>query len=103
MNTGRYGMLPIIGAFFLGFALGGTSFHFAAAQGLMGLSGSVTQLSQALASMEKNMQQFQDGMAKIKQVKEQLATLPGQTTGKAGEALKQQGESVKKSLPGLGQ
>jgi len=107
-------MLMAVGmAFVIGFLTGGGSYHYASAQGLMGISNSVTQLSQALAAMEKNVQDLQSGMAKIKQVKDQLAALPAEAAGKAGTAkdqlkqsgdgLKQQGESVKKGLSGLGQ
>ena len=105
-------MAPVAVTFFIGFVLGGVSSHYASAQGLMGISNSVTQLNQALSAMEKNLQEFQNGMAKIKQVKEQLAAMPAEAAGKAGatkeqlkqsgDVLKQQGESVKKSLPGLG-
>lgn len=44
----------IMTAFFIGFGMGGLSLHYAAAQGIFGLSTSVSQLGSALVDMQKD-------------------------------------------------
>ena len=46
--------IMIMTAFFMGCGLGGLSLHYAAAQGIFGLSTSVSQLGSALVDMQKN-------------------------------------------------
>jgi len=88
-----------IAVFFLGFASGGVSLHYAQAQGLLGLSGSVKQIGQALVEMQKNVDDLQKNMGTLKQAKEQLTSLtPG-----SGESLPKDGDSLKKAIPGFGQ
>ena len=88
-----------IAVFFLGFASGGMSLHYAQAQGLLGLSTSVKQIGQALVEMQKNVDDLQKNMGTLKQAKEQLTSLtPG-----SGESLPKDGDSLKKAIPGFGQ
>ena len=88
-----------IAVFFLGFASGGVSLHYAQAQGLLGLSTSVKQIGQALGEMQKNVDDLQKNMGTLKQAKEQLTSLaPG-----GGESLPKDGDSLKKAIPGFGQ
>ena len=88
-----------IAVFFLGFASGGMSLHYAQAQGLLRLSTSVKQIGQALVEMQKNVDDMQKNMGTIKQAKEQLTSLaPG-----GGESLPKDGDSLKKAIPGFGQ
>lgn len=88
-----------IAVFFLGYALGAISLHYAEAQGLLGLSASVKQIGQALVEMQKNVDDLQKNMGTLKQAKEQLTSLtPG-----GGESLSKEGESLKKAIPGFGQ
>ena len=98
INTRRSTVLTIA-VFFLGFASGGVSLHYAQAQGLLGLSTSVKQIGQALVEMQKNVDDMQKNMGTIKQAKEQLTSLaPG-----GGESLPKDGDSLKKAIPGFGQ
>lgn len=80
-------------AFLLGFGLGGVSLHYAEAQGLFGITGSVKQIGSALVEMQKDVDDLQKHMATIKDAKEQLASM----SPESGETLK------KKLIPGLGQ
>ena len=99
MITMRRSTVLTIAVFFLGFASGGVSLHYAQAQGLLGLSTSVKQIGQALVEMQKNVDDMQKNMGTIKQAKEQLTSLaPG-----GGESLSKEGDSLKKSIPGFGQ
>jgi hypothetical protein len=59
----------IVTAFFLGFGLGGLSLHYAAAQGILGFSTSVSQLGSALVDMQKNVDDLQKNMGTVKQSK----------------------------------
>ena len=99
MITMRRSTVLTIAAFFLGYALGAISLHYAEAQGLLGLSTSVKQIGQALVEMQKNVDDLQKNMGTLKQAKEQLTSLtPG-----GGESLPKVGDSLKKAIPGLGQ
>jgi hypothetical protein len=98
--------LMIVPAFLLGFGLGGTSLYYAQAQGLFGLSGSVQQFGATLTDMKKNVDALQQNMASFTKVKDQLTALASPSSHpafKEGESLKQEGESLKKMIPGLGQ
>jgi hypothetical protein len=98
INT-RWATAFTIGVFFLGFALGGVSLHYAQAQGVLGLSTSVKQIGQALVEMQKNVDDLQKNMGTLKQAKEQLTSLaPG-----GGESVPKDGDSLKKLIPGMGQ
>ena len=98
INMRRTTVLTIV-VFFLGFASGGVSLHYAQAQGILGLSGSVKQIGQALVEMQKNVDDLQKNMGTLKQAKEQLTSLtPG-----GGESLPKDGDSLKKAIPGFGQ
>ena len=98
INT-RRSIVLTIAVFFLGYALGAISLHYAEAQGLLGLSGSVKQIGQALVEMQKNVDDLQKNMGTLKQAKEQLTSLtPG-----SGESLPKDGDSLKKAIPGFGQ
>jgi hypothetical protein len=97
INIRRCTVLTIV-VFFLGFASGGVSLHYAQAQGLLGLSTSVKQIGQALVEMQKNVDDLQKNMGTLKQAKEQLTSLaPG------GESIPKDSDSLKKAFPGLGQ
>jgi len=99
MITMRRSTVLTIAVFFLGFASGGVSLHYAQAQGLLGLSTSVKQIGQALVEMQKNVDDMQKNMGTIKQAKEQLTSLaPG-----GGESIPKDGDSLKKRIPGMGQ
>ena len=87
-------------AFLLGFGLGGVSIHFASAQGLFGVTASVKQIGSALVEMQKNVDELQKNMGTIKHAKEQLAAVAPEGSG---DAIKKEGESLKKMLPGMGQ
>src|SRR5207249_3066001 len=98
INT-RWATVFTIGVFFLGFALGGVSLHYAQAQGLMGLTPSIQQIGTALTEMQKNVNDLQKNMGTIKQAKENLTSLvPG-----GGESIPKDGDSLKKRIPGMGQ
>jgi hypothetical protein len=98
INT-RWATVFTIGVFFLGFALGGVSLHYAQAQGLMGFSTSVQQIGHALVEMQKNVDDLQKNMGTVKQAKDQLTTL----VPRGGESTPKNGDSFKKMIPGLGQ
>jgi len=92
--------IMIMTAFFIGFWLGGLSLHYAAAQGIFGLSTSVNQLGSALVDMQKNVDDLQKNMGTIKQVKEQLSSLSPQGGGAPGaDLLKKGGDSLKDMKP----
>lgn len=91
--NGRRATILTISAFLMGFGLGGVSLHFAEAQGLFGITGSVKQIGSALVEMQKDVDDLQKHMATIKDAKEQLASM----SPESGETLK------KKLVPGLGQ
>lgn len=92
--------IMIVTAFFMGFGMGGLSLHYAAAQGIFGLSTSVSQLGSALVDMQKNVDDLQKNMATVKQVKEQLSSLSPQGGGTpGGDLLKQGGDSLKDMKP----
>lgn len=86
-----------IGAFLLGFALGGVSLHVASAQGLFGLKTSVSQIGSALVEMQQNVDALQKNMGTIKQAKDQLSSLS--PTGMEG--MKKEGDSLKEFIPGF--
>lgn len=87
-------------AFCMGFGLGGLSLHYAAAQGILGISTSVSQLGSALVEMQKNVDDLQKNMGTLKQVKEQLTSLSPQGGGTpGGDLLKKGGESLKDMKP----
>jgi hypothetical protein len=71
-------------AFLLGFVLGGVSLHVASAEGLFGIKDSVTQMGGSLIEMQKNVDDLQKNMNKIKQVKDQLSSLPSSGGGVGG-------------------
>ena len=75
--------------------------HYAAAEGLFGVTSSVKQIGSALVDMQKNMDELQKNMGTIQHAKEQLAVL---APDGRGDALKKEEESLKKfRLPGMGQ
>jgi len=79
--------------------MGGTTVHYAQAQGLFGLSTSVEQIGTALADMKKNVDALQQNMGTLTKVKEDLSALASGKNNplmKEGESLKQEGESFKK-------
>ena len=87
-------------AFVLGFGLGGLSLHYASAQGIFGLSTSVSQLGSALVEMQKNVDDLQKNMGTVKQVKDQLTSLSPQGGGLLeGDKLKKGGDSLKDLMP----
>ena len=90
----------IVTAFLLGFGLGGASLHCASAQGMFGLSTSVSQLGTALVEMQKNVDDLQKNMGTVKQVKDQLSSLSPQGGGMpGGEQLKKGGDALKDKMP----
>ena len=92
--------IMIVTAFLLGFGLGGLSLHYASAQGMFGLSTSVSQLGSALVEMQKNVDDLQKNMGTVKQVKDQLTSLSSQGGAiPGGEQLKKGSESLKDKLP----
>ena len=93
MKTTRFHYAVTVLAFLIGFAVGGVSIHYAAAQGALGMSGSVKQISSAVTEMQKNVSDLQKNMATLTQAKDQLSSLA--TEGAAG--------ALKKSIPGMGQ
>ena len=99
MTATRTTYIFSIAAFLLGFGLGGVSLHVASAQGLLGLKTSVSQIGSALVEMQKNVDEIQKNMNTVKQAKDQLSSL----SPAGGDAIKKDGESFKKLLPGLGQ
>jgi hypothetical protein len=88
-------------AFLLGFGLGSLSLHYASAQGMFGLSTSVSQLGTALVEMQKNVDDLQKNMGTIKQVKDQLTSLSPQGGGIPGgvDKLKKDGDTLKGMVP----
>jgi hypothetical protein len=88
-------------AFLLGFGLGGLSLHYASAQGMFGLSTSVSQLGSALVEMQKNVDDLQKNMGTIKQVKDQLTSLSPQGGGIPGgiDKLKKDSDTLKGMVP----
>jgi hypothetical protein len=100
MKNKSWTSIMIVTAFFMGFGLGGLSLHYAVAQGIFGLSTSVSQLGSALVDMQKNVDDLQKNMGTVKQVKEQLSSLSpqgGDTPG--GDLLKKDGDSLKDMKP----
>lgn len=91
--------IMIVTAFFTGFGLGGLSLHYAAAQGILGLSTSVSQLGSALVDMQKNVDDLQKNMGTVKQVKDQLGSLSPQGGTPGGDLLKKGGDSLKDMKP----
>jgi len=92
--------IMIVTAFFMGFGLGGVSLHYASAQGMLGLSTSVSQLGSALVEMQKNVDDLQKNMGTVKRVKEQLSSLSPQSGGTpGGDLLKKGGDSLKDMQP----
>ena len=90
----------IVSAFLMGFGLGGLSLHYASAQGMFGLSTSVSQLGSALVEMQKNVDDLQKNMGTIKQVKDQLTSLSPQGGGiPGGDKLKKGSDSLKDMVP----
>jgi hypothetical protein len=90
----------IVMAFLLGFGLGGLSLHYASAQGIFGISTSVSQLGSALVEMQKNVDDLQKNMGTVKQVKDQLTSLSPQGGGiPGGEQLKKDSGSLKDKMP----
>ena len=92
--------IMIVTAFLLGFGVGGLSLHYASAQGMFGLSTSVSQLGSALVEMQKNVDDLQKNMGTIKQVKDQLTSLSsqgGEIPG--GDKLKKGSDSLKDMMP----
>ena len=87
-----------ITAFLLGFGLGGLSLHYASAQGIFGLSTSVSQLGSALVDMQKNVDALQKNMGTVKQVKEQLASLSPQGGGITGGEQGKKGSDFLKDM-----
>ena len=75
--------------------LGGLSLHYASAQGMFGLSTSVSQLGSALVDMQKNVNDLQENMVTVKQVKDQLTSLSPQ----GGDKLKKGRDSLKDMVP----
>ena len=100
MYPTRWTTLMIVSAFLLGFGMGGTSLYFAQAQGLLGLSGSVQQFGTTLSDMKKNVDALQQNMASFTKVKDQLTSLASPSSN---PAVKQEEESLKQMIPGLGQ
>lgn len=99
MNVTRQTTIAIVAAFLLGVGFGGASLHYAHAQGLLGLTTSIQQISGALVEMQKNFDALQKNMGTIKQAKDQLSSL----SSLEGGQVPKDGESLKKMIPGLGQ
>jgi len=100
MRSTRPTVILTIAAFLLGFGLGAVSIQYASAQGLFGVTTSVKQIGSALVEMQKNVDKLQKNMGTIKHAKEQLAALAPEGSG---DAIKKEGESLKKMLPNMGQ
>ena len=87
-------------AFLLGFGLGGLSLHYASAQGMFGLSTSVSQIGSALVDMQMNVDELQKNMGTVKQVKDQLTNLSPQGGGiPGGDKLKKGSDTLKDMVP----
>jgi len=100
MKKGSRTSIMIVAAFLSGFGLGGLSLHYASAQGMFGLSTSVSQLGSALVEMQKNVDDLQKNMGTVKQVKDQLTSLSPQAGGTpGGEQLKKGSDSLKEMMP----
>jgi hypothetical protein len=99
MTATRSTSVLLIAAFLLGFGLGGLSLHVASAQGVFGLKTSVSQIGSSLVEMQKNVDDLQKHMGVIKQVKDQLSSVPSA----GGEVGKKEGDSLKQLVPGMGQ
>jgi len=84
MTNARSLSMFAVPAFLLGFVLGGVSLHVASAEGLFGIKDSVTQMGSSLVEMQKNVDDLQKNMNKIKQVKDQLSSLPSSGGGMGG-------------------
>ena len=99
-NSSRASIMTVA-AFLLGFGLGGLSLHYASAQGMFGLSTSVSQLGTALVEMQKNVDDLQKNMGTIKQVKDQLTSLSPQGGGIPGgiDKLKKDSDTLKGMAP----
>ena len=92
--------IMIVTAFLMGCGLGGLSLHYASAQGMFGLSTSVSQLGSALVDMQKNVDDLQKNMVTVKQVKDQLTSLSPQGGGiPGGDKLKKGRDSLKDMVP----
>ena len=92
--------IMIVTAFLMGCGLGGLSLHYASAQGMYGLSTSVSQLGSALVDMQKNVDDLQENMVTVKQVKDQLTSLSPQGGGiPGGDKLKKGRDSLKDMVP----
>lgn len=92
--------IMIVTAFLMGCGLGGLSLHYASAQGMFGLSTSVSQLGSALVDMQKNVDDLQENMVTVKQVKDQLTSLSPQGGGiPGGDKLKKGRDSLKDMVP----
>ena len=63
-------------------------------------SAQAPEIGSALEDMQKNVDELQKNMGTIKHAKEQLAALAPES---GGDAMKKEGESLKKMLPGMGQ
>ena len=100
MKNRSHTSIMIVTAFLLGSGMGGLSLHYASAQGLFGLSTSVSQLGSALVEMQKNVDDLQKNMGTIKQVKDQLTSLSPQGGGiPGGDKLKKGSDSLKDMVP----
>jgi ABC-type phosphate transport system auxiliary subunit len=102
MKNVHHTSMMIVVAFLLGVGLGGLSLHYASAQGMFGLSTSVSQLGSALVDMQRNVDALQKNMGTVKQVKDQLTSLSPQGIGTLTEGkdkLKQEGDSLKSMFP----
>lgn len=84
MTTTRSISIIAIPAFLIGFVLGGLSLHIASAEGLFGIKDSVTQIGSSLIEMQKNVDDLQKNMNKMKQVKDQLSSLSPTGGGMSG-------------------
>ena len=73
-------------AFLVGFGLGGLSLHIAAAEGLLGIKDSVTQIGSSLMEMQKNVDALQKNMNMLKETKDKLSSLSS-TGGGVGGAM----------------
>ena len=90
--------IMIVVAFLSGFGLGGLSLHYASAQGMFGLSTSVSQLGSAMVEMQKDIDDLQKNMGTIKQVKDQLTSLSPQSGGTPGGDLLKKGGDLSKGM-----
>ena len=100
MKYRSYTSIMIVTAFLLGCGVGSLSLHYASAQGMFGLSTSVSQLGSALVEMQKNVDDLQKNMGTVKQVKDQLTSLSPQGGGiPGGDKLKKGSDSLKDMVP----